>query len=97
MNRNEYKKAIEDAVNAIIGKDNPFSYQKNDTKMYSHLEKIGHHDSAVKWAKSLANNITDNQFANYNPQTMVFKLVEELNGQSQKLNAELAKKYEKGQ
>lgn len=97
MNRNEYKKAIEDAVNAIIGKDSPFSYQKNDTKMYSLLEKIGHQDSAVKWAKSLANNITDNQFANYNPQTMVFKLVEELNGQSQKLNAELAKKYEKGQ
>jgi len=33
---------------------------------------------------------------NYNPQTMVFKLVEELNGESEALNAELINKYEQG-
>jgi RNA polymerase sigma-70 factor (ECF subfamily) len=33
---------------------------------------------------------------NYNPQTMVFKLVEELNGESEALNTELINKYEQG-
>ena len=33
---------------------------------------------------------------NYNPQTMVFKLVEELNGESEELNTELINKYEQG-
>jgi len=33
---------------------------------------------------------------NYNPQTMVFKLVEELNGESEALNPELINKYEQG-
>ena len=65
--------------------------------MYSLLNQIGSQESAIKWAKELANSITGEQFANYNPQTMVFKLVEELNGQSQELNDELAKKYEVGQ
>lgn len=98
MNRDEYKNAIEEAVNAKLGKKkNKFQYKKNDTEMYSLLNQVGSQTSAIKWAKDLANNNTGEQFANYNPQTMVFKLVEELNGQSQELNDELAKKYEEGQ
>jgi hypothetical protein len=45
----------------------------------------------------LANGISGEQFANYNPQTMVFKLVEELNGQSEELKAEIIAKYDEGQ
>jgi hypothetical protein len=94
MNRNEYKNAIELAVNAKIGKKKkPFEYKKNDLEMYFLLKKIGSQDSAIKWAKELANGIAGEQFANYNPQTMVFKLVEELNGHSEELNAEIIEKY----
>jgi hypothetical protein len=98
MKRNEYKKAIEVAVNSIIGKKKiAFKYKKNDPEMYSLLRKIGNQELAIKWAKELAKQITGKQFANYNPQTMIFKLVEELNGQSEELNAEIIKKHEKGQ
>ncbi|OFX44731.1 MAG: hypothetical protein A2046_08520 [Bacteroidetes bacterium GWA2_30_7] len=98
MRREEYRKAIEDAVNAKLGnKKNTFRYKKNETGMYSLLDKIGSQDLAINWAKTLAKSIEGEQFANYNPQTMVFKLVEELNGLSEELNDELMKKYEEGQ
>ncbi len=98
MKRTEYEKAIEDAVNGKLGKKkNKFEYTKNSTEMYTLLSKIGNQELAIKWAKELANSISGEQFANYNPQTMVFKLVEELNGKSEELNAELANKYKQGQ
>lgn len=98
MKRDEYKNAIEEAVNSKLGKKkNAFKYKKNDTGMYLLLNQVGSQDSAIKWAKELSKGVTGEQFANYNPQTMVFKLVEELNGQSKELNDELAKKYEDGQ
>ena len=37
--------------------------------------------------------VNDEKFANHNPQTMVFKLVEELLGKSKKLNKELVDKF----
>ena len=98
MTRDEYKKYIEDAINTKLGKrKKAFQYKKNDTEMYSLLNKLGNQESAINWSKELANNIAGEQFANYNPQTMVFKLVEELNGKSEELNAEIIKKHEEGQ
>lgn len=97
MKRDEYKKAIEKAINSKLGKKkNAFRYKKNNTGMYLLLNQVGSQDSAIKRAKELAKGVTGEQFANYNPQTMVFKLVEELNGQSKELNDELAKKYKEG-
>lgn len=98
MKRDEYKKAIEEAVNSKLRKKKkPFKYKKNDTEIYSLLKQIGSQESAIKRAKELAKGIVGEQFAKYNPQTMVFKLVEELNGQSKELNEELIKKYEEGE
>jgi hypothetical protein len=98
MKRTEYEKAIEEAVNGKIGKKkHKFEYKKNSLDMYALLNKIGNQELAIKWAKELANSISGEQFANYNPQTMVFKLVEELNGQSSELKDEILKKYEDGQ
>ncbi len=98
MKRTEYEKTIEEAVNSKLGKKKPkFEYKKNSPDMYALLSKIGNQELAIKWAKELANSISGERFANYNPQTLVFKLVEELNGQSQELNDEIAKKYECGQ
>jgi hypothetical protein len=94
MRRIEYEKAIEEAVNEKLGKNRKqFKYKKNDTGMYLLLNRIGDQFSAIKWAKELSERIDGQQFANYNPQTMVFKLVKELNGQSEELNAELNEKY----
>lgn len=98
MKRDDYKKAIEEAVNVkLVKKKKLFKYKKNDTGMYSMLNQTGSQDSAIKWAKQLAINNTGEQFANYNPQTMVFKLVEELNGESEELKAELQAKFDEGQ
>lgn len=98
MTRDEYKKSLEDAVNKKLGrKKNTFKYKKNDNEMFTLLNKLGSQESAIKRAKDLANGITGEQFANYNPQTMVFKLVEELNGQSEELNTEILEKYNTGQ
>ncbi|MGC1630516.1 MAG: RloB family protein, partial [Gelidibacter sp.] len=42
MTRGEYRKAIEDAVNEKLGKKKKaFQYKKNDTSMYSLLNKLG--------------------------------------------------------
>lgn len=95
MKRTEYKKAIEDAVNEKLGKKT-FQYKKNDTSMYSLLNRLGSQDLAIKWAKDLSERIKGENFANYNPQTMVFKLVEELIGKSTDLNNEIVKKHEDG-
>jgi len=98
MKRTEYVKAIEEAVNGKLGKKkHKFEYKKNSPEMYALLSKIGNQELAIKWANELANSIPGEHFANYNPQTMVFKLVEELNGKSEELNAELANKFEQGQ
>jgi hypothetical protein len=98
MKRTEYVKAIEEAVNGKLGKKkHKFEYKKNSPEMYALLSKIGNQELAIKWANELANSIPGEQFANYNPQTMVFKLVEELNGKSEELNAELVNKFEQGQ
>lgn len=98
MKRTEYEKAIEEAVNGKLGKKKKkFEYKKNSPEMYTLLSRIGNQELGIKWAKELANSISAEQFANYNPQTMVFKLVEELNGKSEELNAELTNKYEQGQ
>jgi hypothetical protein len=86
--------AIEEAINERLGKNRKqFKYKKNDTGMYLLINRIGDQTSAIKWAKDLSKSIDGEQFANSNPQTMVFKLVEELNGQSEELNAELNEKY----
>ena len=97
MSRDQYKKAIEQAINdKLVSKEKPFRYKKNDTEMYALLNKKGNQASAINRARELAESIDGEQFANYNPQTMVFKLVEELNGQSTELNAEIMQKYENG-
>jgi hypothetical protein len=97
MSRDEYKNAIEQAINdKQVPNVKPFKYKKNATEMYFLLSKKGNQAAAINRARELANRIEGEQFANYNPQTMVFKLVEELNGQSTELNAEILQKYENG-
>jgi hypothetical protein len=96
MSRNEYKKAIEDAINVKIKIKKPFTYRKNATDMYELLNKYGSQKQAIAWAKSLSQKSNDEKFANHNPATRVFELVEELIGKSNELNEEIKEKFNEG-
>jgi hypothetical protein len=97
MKREEYQKAIENAVNKKSGTPKKlFIYKKNNTEMYALLQKLGNQDLAIKRAKKLKEEIEGKNFASYNPQTQVFQLVEELIGRSERLNEEIRTKYAEG-
>ena len=91
MSRTEYKKAIENAINAKIVAEskskNPkkFEYKKNSLEMYNILAKYGNQSQAIKWAKQLMTNHTCENYAIHNPCTRIHILVKELNGQSEEL------------
>ena len=98
MQRDAYKKAIETAINEKIkSKKEPFKYKKNANDMFDMLNKYGNQEQAIKWAKDLNTHFLGEDFANFNPATQVFKLVEELIGKSAQLNDEIKAKYEKGE
>jgi hypothetical protein len=97
MTREQYKAAIENAINIKKGKQKSnFKYKKNDPNMYFVLDKFGNQQLAIKWAKDLNDKIDGEAFASYNPNTQVFKLVEELLGLSKDLNQEIIEKYNEG-
>ncbi len=97
MDRKEYEKAIEEAVNdKLTNKKRKFLYKKNDPNMYLLLNKLGNQELAIKWAKGLNDKVLEEKFADYNPATQVFKLVEELIGKSERLNKEIIEKYDDG-
>ncbi|WP_445722810.1 RloB family protein [Flavobacterium sp.] len=78
MKRTEYQKSIEDAINdKLKSKKKPFKYKKNAKDMYNLLDKHGNQELAIKWAKDLDSRINGENFASYNPNTLVYKLIEE--------------------
>ncbi len=98
MKRQMYEKAIEDAVNEKLkNKNKPFKYKKNDPNMFTILSKTGSQDLAIKWAEDLDTKFVGQNFSQYNPCTKVYKLVLELTGKSEELNAELVEKFNKGE
>ena len=101
MHRDEYRKAIEGAINNKIKKSSKFKalfkYQKNDLNMYHTLEEYGNQEQAIKWAKELKNQYSNKSYADQNPCTLVFEIIEELTGKSDKLKNEIFKKYDIGE
>jgi len=98
MRRDEYKNAIEDAVNTAINNNKKhFNYAKNDTGMYHTLNKYGRQTQAIHWAEDLLKRYDGEQFAKYNPATTVHRLVKELIGESEELQAEIMEKFAKGE
>lgn len=95
MSRTEYKKAIEDEINAKIAKESKskkpkkFEYKKNSTEMYSILEKYGNQAQAIKWAEQLIDTHTCENYAIHNPCTLIHLLVKELIGESEELIEEI--------
>lgn len=95
MSREDYKKAIEDEVNARITKESKskktkkFEYKKNSTEMYNILEKYGNQTQAIKWAEKLIATHTCKNYAIHNPCTLIHLLVKELTGESEELIKEI--------
>jgi hypothetical protein len=94
MGREDYKKAIEEAVNKKTKQSQEketFKYEKNSTRMYALLDKYGNQAQAIQWAKELAVKYKDEKFAEHNPCTHVFELVEELKNGPKSLAEEITK------
>lgn len=77
MSRKDYKGLIENNLKPFLGED--FRYEKNSEQMYSLLKEHGSQEDAIRNGKRLAELYgTRQDYANHNPCTMVWRLVEEL-------------------
>ncbi len=77
MSRKDFKALIENNLKPILGE--AFHYEKNSEQMYALLKEHGSQEDAIRNAKRLTELYSDRQdYANHNPNTMVWKLVEEL-------------------
>jgi hypothetical protein len=77
VRRNEYQRMIENNLKPVLG--NGYSYKKNDTEMYATLKEYGSMEDAIRNAKRLCSEFGERQdYANQNPCTTVYTLVEEL-------------------
>jgi len=72
----DYKARLEQAISQRIGK--PFQYQKNDPGMFIILKTYGNLEQAKRWAMELERRHDGENFADHNPCTKVFKLVQAL-------------------
>lgn len=98
MCRDEYEMAIEKVINEKLGKKKKkFKYAKNDPNMFSLLQEIGNQNLAIKWAEELEKANNDKNYANHNPSTTAYKLVEELIGESEGFNQIIIEKHNKGE
>lgn len=77
MSRTQYQGLIEDNLRLFIGEN--YQYEKNSTEMYELMKKHGNIDNAIRNSIRLSKVFKDREdYANHNPSTMVWKLVEEL-------------------
>ena len=76
ISRKDYHRYITSQLEKQLPK---FRYTKNNPEMYTLLKKYGNQKQAVVWAKKLEKQYTGNNFAQHNPCTRVYALVEELN------------------
>lgn len=77
MSRRVYKDMIENHLKPELG--NEFKYEKNSKQMYALLKEFGSSENAIQNAKRLTELFAGRQdYANHNPCTMVWVLVEEL-------------------
>lgn len=77
MSRRDYKGLIESNLRPILGE--AFRYEKNSQQMYELLKEHGSQDDAIRNGKRLKERYGQRKdYANHNPCTMVWVLVEEL-------------------
>ena len=80
MVRTEYARVIETELNKRLPASTAaFRYRKNDAQMYDLLQAYGDEPGAIRNAKKLVALFEGARFAEWNPCTRVFELVERLN------------------
>lgn len=79
IGRSDYQGLIEGNLRPLLGEN--YQYEKNSEEMYILLKTYGNQEDAIRNAKRLTANFEGRQdYANHNPGTMVWRLVEELMG-----------------
>lgn len=102
MRRADYAAAINAAVNAAVnasprrGGGRKFSYAKNDAGIRGVVEEYGSVDDAIRFAEAQSRSFDDRRYSLHNPCTMVFRLVRQLLGRDDALNAEVAAAMRRG-
>ena len=77
MSRKDFKELIENNLKPVLGEQ--FRYEKNSEQMYALVKEHGNQEGAIRNGKRLAELYGKHQdYANHNPCTMVWMLVEEL-------------------
>jgi hypothetical protein len=77
MSRKQYQELIEENLRPFVGVE--YMYEKNSSEMYALLKEYGSGEDAIRNARQLALLHEGREdFAEHNPCTMVWKLVEEL-------------------
>ncbi|MEC3965806.1 RloB family protein [Flagellimonas halotolerans] len=75
--RKDFKELIENNLKPVLGE--VFRYEKNNEQMYALLKEYGSQEDAIRNGKRLSEKYGQRQdYANHNPCTMVYKLIEEL-------------------
>lgn len=93
ITREDYISKLNEKIRKKI-KD--FKYEKNNPQMRSILSQCeGSENKAIKFAKSQVKQHEGTNYANHNPVTMVYKLVEQLLGYDKKLIEDLKVNMEK--
>lgn len=96
MSREEYKRAISEAVNksANYKLKKTYEYAKNAKDNYKIMTTCGSMEKAIKFAEAKCKEYTNKRYAKHNPCTMVFKLVRQLTGKDETLNLELKERID---
>jgi hypothetical protein len=77
ISRKDFKGLIENNLKPFLGED--FRYEKNNEQMYAWLKEHGSQEDAIRNGKRLTKLYGERQdYANHNPCTKVWMLVEEL-------------------
>ncbi len=77
MSRKDFKGLIESSLKPVIGET--FRYEKNSEQMYALLKEHGSQEDAIRNGKRMAELYRERQdYANHNPCTKVWMLVEKL-------------------
>ncbi len=87
MHREEYAKAISEAVNKS-GKwkgRKAYRYAKNNKRNYDIMTRCGNQEQAIEWAEQQHKTFVGRQHADQNPCTLVYKLVRQLLGRDKNL------------
>ncbi|MBV6425594.1 MAG: hypothetical protein KIPDCIKN_00075 [Haliscomenobacter sp.] len=74
--QDQYTKRLEKAISKHRS---GYQYDKSDPNMYELLRQYGDERKAIEWAKELESRYSDRNYADHNPCTTVYRLVEELN------------------